>query len=65
MRSIQVIYQKIFPTILYSKVMASMLRKLEDAHTNLVSTFNVSFYQIDLQGPDNFIFSNYRRALLA
>jgi len=38
------------------KVMASMLRKLEDAHTNLVSTFNVSFYQIDLQGPDNFIF---------
>jgi len=38
------------------QVMGAMLRELEDAHVNLFSSFNVSFFQIDLEGPDIFDF---------
>ncbi|MEQ9204017.1 MAG: S41 family peptidase [Cyclobacteriaceae bacterium] len=38
------------------QVMLAMLLELKDAHTNLVSSFNISFYQIDLVGQDNFDF---------
>jgi hypothetical protein len=34
-------------------LMGAMLRDLRDAHVNLVSYFNISFYNIDLTGPAN------------
>lgn len=36
------------------QVLGSMLRELRDDHTNLVSDFNVSFYGVERNGPDNF-----------
>lgn len=36
------------------KVLADMLRELRDAHTNLYSNMNISFFPIQKLGPDNF-----------
>lgn len=35
-------------------VLGGMLRELEDDHTNLISSFNISFFGVDNLGPDNF-----------
>jgi hypothetical protein len=35
-------------------VLADMLRELRDAHTNLYSNLNISFFPIQKLGPDNF-----------
>ena len=37
-------------------VLANMLNELQDGHVNLISNFNVSFFQIDQLGQDNFDF---------
>lgn len=34
-------------------VMAAMLNELRDGHTNLISPFNVSYFDIELLGPEN------------
>lgn len=34
-------------------VMADMLNELRDGHTNLISPFNVSYFDIELLGPEN------------
>src|SRR5688572_9229204 len=39
-------------------VLASMLHELRDAHVNLVSPFNVSHYDIELTGAQNFNMRN-------
>lgn len=36
------------------KVMAAMLRELKDDHTNLIASFNLSFFGVHREGPDNF-----------
>ncbi|MDD2563585.1 MAG: S41 family peptidase [Salinivirgaceae bacterium] len=38
------------------KVLASMLVELRDDHTNLVSPFNISMYNVEFLGPQNFNF---------
>lgn len=38
-------------------VLAAMVNELKDDHSNLISPFNISFYNVDLTGPDNI---NYR-----
>jgi C-terminal processing protease CtpA/Prc len=38
-------------------VLAAMLNELRDDHVNLLSPFNISFYNVDLTGPENI---NYR-----
>jgi C-terminal processing protease CtpA/Prc len=36
------------------RVLGAMLNELRDDHTNLISPFNVSVYQVDLTGADNY-----------
>ena len=36
------------------QVLGGMLRELKDDHTNLISSFNVSFFGVRNTGPDNF-----------
>jgi C-terminal processing protease CtpA/Prc len=35
-------------------VLAAMLNELRDDHTNLISPFNVSIYNVSLRGPENY-----------
>jgi C-terminal processing protease CtpA/Prc len=42
-------------------VLASMLNELKDDHTNLVSPFNISRYDIALQNPDNSYFRTIQK----
>lgn len=41
-------------------VLAAMLNELRDDHVNLLSPFNVSFYNVDLSGPNNIDFRTLR-----
>ncbi|MGB3465233.1 MAG: S41 family peptidase [Cyclobacteriaceae bacterium] len=38
------------------EVLGEMLKELEDDHTNLISRFNISFFGVQNDGPDNFDF---------
>ena len=42
-------------------VLADMLKELKDDHTNLISPFNISRYDIRLQNPDNIYFRTIQK----
>jgi hypothetical protein len=42
------------------KVLAAMLNELRDDHVNLVAPFNISFYNVDLTGPNNIHYRTLR-----